>query len=254
MKLGKFKIKDSIKGVAAALMVFTAIGFVEKKQHDKVCHDIRVSIENQYNNYFINRDDIIGLVTNGGYEQIIGTSLNDLKLKAIENRIRGHKYILDAEVYKDLEGNLMINAVQSKPIARVVQPHGPDAYIDMQGHILPTSPRFTARVMVIEGEYAGELVKYDLDKTARGKALMDLLQFILADEFWEAQIAALNIESSGDVIMYPQVGRQYIEFGKPEDIEAKFKKLKIFYSRILPHNWDAYERVNLKYENQIICE
>ena len=55
--------------------------------------------------------------------------------------------------------------------------------------------------------------------------------------------------------MFPQVGGQLIEFGKPENLESKFKKLMIFYKEILPkHGWNAYERVNLEYEGQIIAE
>jgi cell division protein FtsQ len=55
--------------------------------------------------------------------------------------------------------------------------------------------------------------------------------------------------------MFPQVGGQLIEFGKPENLELKFKKLRIFYKEILPEKgWNAYERVNLEYEGQIIAE
>jgi cell division protein FtsQ len=55
--------------------------------------------------------------------------------------------------------------------------------------------------------------------------------------------------------MYPQVGKQYIEFGKAEQIEEKFSKLTIFYQKILPFKgWNTYKRVNLKYFNQIVCE
>jgi cell division protein FtsQ len=39
------------------------------------------------------------------------------------------------------------------------------------------------------------------------------------------------------------------------DIEAKFKKIKIFYKEILPaKGWDTYRKVSVKYRNQIICE
>lgn len=254
MKLSKFRLKSGVKAALAGLLLFSAIGFVEKKQHDKVCHEIIINIENQFDNYFIDQKDILHLMTNRGYEKIIGTTLGDLELKAIENRIRAHKYIQNAEVYKDLRGNVIVNAVQAQPIARVVQPDGPDAYIGRKGQILPTSERFTARVIVIDGAYASELVKQDLTKTKEGKAIFELLNYILANKFWSAQIAELKIDHKGYIVMYPQVSKQYVEFGKAEDIEEKFKKLHIFYTKILPMNWNAYERVDLKYENQIICE
>jgi cell division protein FtsQ len=85
--------------------------------------------------------------------------------------------------------------------------------------------------------------------------LMDVLEFIYKDEFWKAQITEIEIQRNGDLILYTQVSRQYVEFGKPEIVENKFARLKIFYKDILPRKgWNVYERVNLKFKDQIICE
>jgi cell division protein FtsQ len=84
---------------------------------------------------------------------------------------------------------------------------------------------------------------------------MDVLEFIYKDEFWKAQITEIEIQRNGDLILYTQVSRQYVEFGKPEIVENKFARLKIFYKDILPRKgWNVYERVNLKFKDQIICE
>jgi cell division protein FtsQ len=82
-----------------------------------------------------------------------------------------------------------------------------------------------------------------------------MLRIIHEDEFLHAQIAELDIDSKGKITIYPQVGGQLIEFGKPENLEVKFKKLRIFYKEILPmRGWNTYKRVNLEYEGQIIAE
>jgi len=40
-----------------------------------------------------------------------------------------------------------------------------------------------------------------------------------------------------------------------ETIEEKFRKLMVFYKEILPQKgWTRYERVNLKYEGQVVAE
>ena len=85
--------------------------------------------------------------------------------------------------------------------------------------------------------------------------LYKLINKIRNDKFWSAQIAQIKLQKNGEVILYPQVTKQYIEFGKIEDIDTKFKKLKLFYEDILPRKgWNYYSRVSLKYKNQIICE
>ena len=71
-------------------------------------------------------------------------------------------------------------------------------------------------------------------KKRKRRKLMDLINTIREDEFWSAQIAQLDIDSKMRITIFPQVGDERIEFGKPENMEVKFKKLMIFYKEILP--------------------
>jgi len=82
-----------------------------------------------------------------------------------------------------------------------------------------------------------------------------VLQYIDADPFWKAQIAQIELNENNELTLYPQVSKQVIIFGSPEDYEQKFKKLKVFFKQILPQKgWNKYEKVNIKYNNQIVCE
>ena len=52
-----------------------------------------------------------------------------------------------------------------------------------------------------------------------------------------------------------QVGKQKIEFGNPENVENKFFRLSVLVKKVLPSvGWNKYERVSLKYKDQIVCE
>ena len=85
--------------------------------------------------------------------------------------------------------------------------------------------------------------------------IMTLINMIRENEFWSAQIAQLDIDAKSRVTIFPQVGDEAIEFGKPDDVDTKFKKLMIFYKEILPRTgWNKYQRVNLEYEGQIVTE
>jgi len=49
--------------------------------------------------------------------------------------------------------------------------------------------------------------------------------------------------------------KQLILFGPMDEIEEKFKKLKLFYKEVLPKKgWNTYSSINLKYKNQIVCK
>lgn len=237
------------------ILITGSIGFVEKKNYEKTCISIEVNIRNQYENYFISESDVIDIVTDGGDRRIIGEPIATLNLKKIETDLYQNKFIRNAEVYKDLTGRLMINIDQSRPIARLMSDRGSDRYISNQGEVLPLSKHYTARVLLIDGAYANNTKLSDLNANQHDKNILELLKYIEKDKFWKAQIAQLNIDKSGNIKMYSQVSRQVVEFGKAEEIEEKFKKLKIFYKEILPaKGWNHYNTVNVKYKNQIVCE
>ena len=249
------KISGGIKiGAAVALLLLT-IGFVEKQQSTLRCEEIVVDITGQDGNRFIDKNDLIALANNNGTNTVVGSAFTDLSLKQIEDRVQSNKFVKNVQVFKDLEGRLIIEAEQSKPIARVVQSDGPDAYVSVDGRVLPVSSKFTARVPLISGSYTKELVKNDLVDEEGVHPVFELLNFVRNDDFWQAQIAQIDIASNGNITLYPQIGKQYVEFGKAENIEDKFKRLMIFYKKILPQKgWNTYSRVNLKYKDQIICE
>jgi len=244
-----------VKIIVLVGVVFGSIGLVEKQYGNRVCASINVEIDNQFENYFINESDVIDLITKGGENRIVGEPFDDLNLKEIENELMQTKFIRNAEVYKDLEGTLVISINQSRPIARLMSNKMNDRYISSKGEVLPLSKRYTARVVLIDGPFADNAKIYDLNETEGGKQLMELLQFIEGNSFWKAQIAQMNIDRKGNIKMFTQVSKQVIEFGKPVDIEEKFKKLKIFYKDILPaKGWNSYNRVSVKFKDQIVCE
>jgi cell division protein FtsQ len=177
-------------------------------------------------------------------------------LKQIETRIKMNRFVKDAELYSDLKGNLVVKATLRRPVARLVRNDGPDGYIAEDGTVMPVSDKFTTRVVLISGSYIRGLLQLEnLNKTEETKNLMTMLDMIREDDFWRAQIAQLDIDNKGHINIMPQIGGQLIEFGVADNLETKFKKMKIFYKEILPQRgWNTYKRVNLEYEGQIIAE
>ena len=250
-----FNIKRELKITAALAVLFFFIAFSERKQGTVSVKDIIIKVENANENQFLDEKDIIRLMQLDE-ENLKGASLDRLNLKDIEKRIKSHRFVEDAELYSDLEGNLVVKAILRRPIARIVRSEGSDGYIAEDGTIMPVSDKFTTRVVLVSGLFTNQLMQVEnLYKIEGGKELMDMLTIIRENDFWRAQIAQLDIDSKSRINLFPQVGGQTIEFGKPENLEAKFKKLRIFYKEILPRQgWNTYERVNLEYEGQIIAE
>lgn len=251
----KFNLRRELKIVAAVLVVVVIIAFTEKKQAHVSINDITIKIDNLQANHFLDESDIVNLMqlNKAGLK---GTSLDQVNLKGIEAKIKKQPFIKRADLYSDLKGNLVIQAELRRPVARIVRNDGPDGYIAEDGTIMPVSEKFTSRVVLVSGQYVSQMLKKsNMHENEETKKIFELIKNIREDEFWNAQIAQLDIDNKSRVTFFPQVGDERIEFGKPDNAESKFKKLMIFYKEILPRTgWNKYDRINLEYEGQIITE
>lgn len=254
--LKKIKIKNGIVITGFAIILFSLIGFVEKEHVNKTFEHIIVEIDDEKQfNYFIDRNEVINLITLKNTDPVIHKKYKNVDLKTLESRIKSHQFVENAQVYKDLKGNLMVEVQQCRPLGRIVQTNGPHVYIGSNGNTLPTSEKFTARVVLIDGDKAPALMKQGYLHSEEGKGYVDLLKIIDQDKFWKSQIVQISVNKSGEVKLYPQIGQEVFDLGKPEELPVKFRKMKIYYKTILPlQGFNRYKTVNLKYKDQIICE
>jgi len=251
----KFSVRREIKIVAAMIVLFALIAFTERMKGEVTVKEIRISLENIHENHYLDEKDVMKLMGLNP-DNLKGASLSKLNFSEIEHRIRQSPYVRDAELFSDLKGNLMVNVSLRRPIARMVQGDGPDAYIAEDGTIMPVSDRFSSRVVLISGDFIPKLLKLDnIHELEEGRQLMLMVNMIREDPFWNAQIAQIDVDGKARTTLYPQVGDETLEFGKPEDLERKFRKMKIFYKEILPRvGWNKYDRINVEYEGQIVAE
>lgn len=250
------KIMRLMGVLLGASVLFLLVGFTPNRAPGYRMDDIDVEIENAFENFFLDADDVLALIMENEGDSILGDAYGRVDLKEVEERIESHSFVREAEVYRDLKGHLVVKASQNKPIARLISNNGESAYISAIGDLLPTSIKYTARVPVITGSYVNELLALEqTDGDEYASELKQMIEFILSDKFWSKQIAQLDIDATGNITMYAQIGDQRLEFGGPNGYEKKFKKLKIFFKQIMPtKGWNTYERVNVAYKDQIICE
>lgn len=251
----KINIRRELKIGAVLVAVFGLIAFTERMKGEIAVRDIQIRIDNIHENHYVEEQDVINLM-DMNQDNLRGASIAKLNFKAIEKKIKVDPYIQDAELYSDLKGNLTVNVKLRRPIARIVRNDGPDGYVAEDGTIMPVSEKFTSRVILLSGPFVRQLLRQqNMHETEEGKQIMEMLAMIDGDDFWKAQITELDIDSKARIVLFPQVGDEKIEFGRPDNLEMKFRKLRIFYKEVLPRvGWNKYNRVNLEYEGQIVAE
>lgn len=255
MKKGrKLRLKKPFTIVLWGVILLGFIGFIEFKAEEKTYTGLEIYVEGISYVYFVDDKEVEVLLKNAFPALVKSGPMEGISLNEVEKKVEAHPFVRNAEVFMDLKGKVIVKISQHVPMARIVRPLAADGYISTEGKILPTSSKYTSRVLVMEGRKAADLLQQkDLSKSHPD--LLELIHFIHRDKFWSAQISALELERNGDINMYQQVGKQTIEFGKPVEIEEKFKKINTYYKKILPKKgWNTYSRVNVKFKDQIICE
>ena len=253
--------------IGAWILLFTGIitllGFVGSAQHQKVCSNIRIDIDHSNGNYFIEEDDIYGMVYHE-MDTLIGRPIDAINAEAMEYKINHHPAVAESEVYKTIDGELVVRVIQRTPIVRVFAYDGDSYYIDSTGSVMPPSEKFTSRVLIANGHIydsfldVNHLILNSLGDSLNSRTMVDDIfayaEFIRKDPFWLAQIEQLYVNKEFDIELIPRVGNHRIVFGDARDIEKKFNKLKIFYTKGLNKTgWNEYKVINLKYSDQVVC-
>jgi cell division protein FtsQ len=242
------------------VLILLAAGFLwafaAKRQNHKVVNQVRIDIENEAENHFVDEDEIRSAITIGKNNLVYMRWLDSVSLNRLERRIERIDFVKKAQVSTDLSGNLDIDVRLVKPIARFVEGGSDfDKYLGSEGEILPTSEKYASKVITIDGPGTRRWLHKGSIQDSAGKDLVALISFINQKPFWKNQITHLYLDAKGEIEMYPQVGQQKIEFGSAAGFKAKFEKLYAFYTRVVPvKGWSAYQRISVKFKNQIVCQ
>jgi len=237
------------------IVVILGLGFAAFHANTRTVVAIFVNIVDKQRYEFVTEKDIIETISKSGLCIVANSKINELDLKAIEDKIKSTNFVSECHASKDLMGNLVIDVKQNRPLARIFRPNMQSDYLAENGLPMNLSKKYTARVPVIVGEGSYKLKGNFCLEDSIGKQFYNFLRFIDQDVFWKAQIAQIELDKKMQVSFYAEAGSQRIEIGKPENYEEKLTKVMTFYKEIVPvKGWGTYQRVNVAYAKQIICE
>ena len=199
---------------------------------------------------FVPKDKIVSILDNYFTKESLNINFNDL-----EKKIKSNPHIKKVTLYKDLTGNLNVIVNQFQPIARIIHENKSKKYFDIDGEIFPTSLGYSHRVLLIFLTSKINFLNNNLNNTEFGVDLLNMVKYIESDKFLSKIVSEIEVDNYKNIIIRPQISKQKIIFGYPDDLVNKFRKIKIFYDDIAPaKGWNTYSSVNVKYRNQIICD
>ncbi len=242
--------------VGGLLMGMVIISAVSQKR-ESIIGDISVNVEMlPDSSRLITEKDVITTLTRSIGRNIQGMPVGTLDLERVEERIlEKDPFIADADVYMDARNVLNVDIRQREPLLRIIDANGKTYYIDKEGKHMPTSVNFTARVPVANGYIPPFTPEYLRKKRHTLKSLYYFAKKIREDEFMNALTEQIFVTQKREFIIVPKLGKQKIFFGRYENMDDKFKRLKIFYEEGIPYEgWQKYKTINLKFDGQVVCK
>jgi cell division protein FtsQ len=263
-KLKKILIIALWFSLATGLLL--SMGFVNGEQDSMPAKELDVTVKQEEDLSFLNSIDVRNLIIDRG-DSIVGQPLRSINVPEIEKALNSHPDISNAEVYMSIDGRMSVKVKQRRPIVRIINSDGESYYLDENGRPMPLSDKFTARVLVANGDlmepygarYMYAMEDIAADSSLKQRSMLDeiyaMAKLINADPFWKAQVQQIYVNKDKELEIVPLAGDQKILFGDTTFMEEKFEKLLVFYQQGLNTTgwWNKYSLINLKFKNQVVC-
>ena len=221
------------------LMVFL-YAFSSARNNSRKITQLDIKFKSE-NNLFITRNNVSKLLIQNE-EPVTNLRKEVLALNRLESALNLNPMIKKAQVYVDIEGTLIAEIEQKKPIARVYT--NASYYIDDEGSYMPLSSNYSARVPLV----TGFVEKNKLDN------IFKIAKKITEDEFLKKHIVEIR-QNEDQTIELKLRNREFkVQLGSLTKLDKKISNLKAFYKKALKDKIvDTYTIVNLKFDNQVVC-
>lgn len=165
-----------------------------------------------------------------------------LDLNDLETALNTNPMIKNAEVYLTVNGEVIADIKQRKPIARVST--NAHYYVDDEGKFMPLSENYTARVPLVTGY---------VDKNNLN-TVFKMAHKIYYDPFLSKHIVEIYQEQDRTIILKSRTSNFDIVIGDLNQLDKKINNLKAFYQKARKDDsLEKYSKVNLQFDNQVIC-
>lgn len=237
--------------ITASVGVLVLLVAAMKLKTHKHCKSVNIEMVGEVKDMFIDEADVEDILNTEG--DVLKRDISSIDLRKLEERLEKNPWVKNAELFFDNNQVLNVQIEEREPIARVFTVMGNSFYLDTSGFRLPLSHKVSARVPVVTNFTNDKRVMGHSDSVLL-KDVVKIGSYILADSFWMAQTAQVDIMSDGTFELIPVMGSHSILIGDAENLEEKFTRLFTFYKQAWVQNGiNKYEKLDVRFNNQIVA-
>ncbi|WP_417237922.1 cell division protein FtsQ/DivIB [Bizionia sp.] len=229
-----------IKMFFLLMLVVGLFAFSSKKNDKRLVSNPEINFNGE-DNLFITHETVSKLlIVNQGGTKNVPKETIDLNL--LESALNSNPMIKSAQVFVDVNGRLVADVEQKKPIARVE--HSASFYIDDAGNYMPLSTNYTARVPLVTGDVS----KNDLQN------VYEMAMKVKDDAFLSKHVTSIHQHKDKSISLRLRQCAFEVYVGGLEKLDKKINNLKVFYKKAFKEKiLNNYSKVNLQFDSQVVC-
>ena len=231
----------NVKLIGMFALVIFLFSFTSKRNEERKLKKTIVEFVDE-NSPFITEESVNKLLIENN-SSVKNIQKDKVDLKELEQNLNNHNMIQKCEVFVTVDGVLKAVVKQKTPVARVFGENG-SFYVDYEGHKMPLSDNFTARVPIVSGTI----------NKKNSEDLTKVFRYIYEDDFLQKNIIGVEILPDGSLKMMNRNFNYVIDFGRTINVDKKFKNYKAFFQKAVQDSLiNNYKTVNLKFTQQVVC-
>ncbi len=239
------KVKQILKACfwSICMMAFLGLMFrTEIQRRNIVGTGVEIQFLDENEIKFLNESDISNIFDRNGLT-FMNLKIDSINLTRVEEDISKNPFVRTVKAYHDLNGKVYVDLIQKEPVLRII---GDDYsyYLDEFGAKVPTSSKFTSKVMTVQG----------VELNNRQDEILLLWSKIQQNKLLKAQIVGIFVDREGEYTLNVQFGDFKVLLGGIDQLDDKFFKLEHTFRDILnTAGWEKYSMINLKFKDQVVC-
>jgi cell division protein FtsQ len=226
--------------------------------------ELRVSIQRGQGVDELMTKEEVDSIVHVHFGLLVGTPMNQIDVGAIQVAVARHPAVQSCNVFLGVDGIVHVDIQQRAPMFRVLNSDGTGFYVDTLGQSFSLLDRAVAYVPIFSAEGTIASMEFPAnkdyyDENALGLTYLDELvlfgNHMRKNADLKDWVEHVHLTSMGTIEVIPRIGRHVIDYGSIYNLEMKTKMLFQFYrSQLYITDLEKYSRINLNFENQIICE
>ncbi|MEM1258807.1 MAG: hypothetical protein AAGC45_00965 [Bacteroidota bacterium] len=229
-----------IKVSVLILAIMGLYGFADYRGKNRKITDVVIKFLG--NNDLYLTEEAVNKLLIQNYGSLKNREKEQVALNSIEVIIESNPMVKNAQVYFSVQGELISEIVQRRPIGRI---EGTNRfYLDDEGKRMPLSKNHSARVPIITGKITGQSLE----------DAYVILNYIYKDEFLRKNVIGIHIKDEGDYQLKLRVDEFVVNLGTIDNLDEKFKNFMAFYLKATKDKTlENYAAVSLEFDNQVVC-